>query len=216
VTSGLRVIVLGTRNLTSEFLEGLSLGLRNEQSGEDTAEHEEGKDLHDVVEPWGRVGRGWVTLGSERAEHALGDDGTNLAGGGRNTVRGRSVAGGETLARNDEGGRVGSEVEEKLAKDIESEEATFTEMVIVETNDDEENGKDTETHELDRLAADRVHGGDGHPVTRNGTSADDDQVSDSGVSEDFVHIVALSISDSAENDGVVETETIEGNIEEEP
>ena len=45
------VIVRRAWNLTRELFESLALRFRNEQSGKDTQEHEEGKDLHDVVEP---------------------------------------------------------------------------------------------------------------------------------------------------------------------
>lgn len=44
--------------LARQLFEGLALGLWDEESGEDTAEHEECVDLHDVVEPWVGVGLG--------------------------------------------------------------------------------------------------------------------------------------------------------------
>lgn len=58
------VVVLG------ELLEGLALGLLDEQRGEDAAEHEEGVDLEDVVEPGGGVGRGGAA-GAEGGDGAL-------------------------------------------------------------------------------------------------------------------------------------------------
>ena len=65
-------------NFTSKLLESLALSLGNEQRSEDTAEHEERKDLHDVVDPG--VG---VCLGSasctEGAEHDLSDNSTDLS-----------------------------------------------------------------------------------------------------------------------------------------
>ena len=39
--------------LSRQLLQGLALGLGDEQSGEDTAKHEQSEDLHNVVEPGG-------------------------------------------------------------------------------------------------------------------------------------------------------------------
>lgn len=58
------VVVLG------ELLEGLALGLLDEQRGEDAAKHKEGVDLEDVVEPGGGVGRGG-TAGAEGGDGSL-------------------------------------------------------------------------------------------------------------------------------------------------
>ena len=102
------IIVGRSGHLAGQLLERLPLRLGDEQCGEDTAQHEERKDLHHVVQP-GRVGRaGWRTLLTERAEDALGHDGADLAAGGRETVRCGSVAGREAFTRDDESGCVGS------------------------------------------------------------------------------------------------------------
>ena len=45
------IVVGRAGNLAGQLLEGATLGLGDEQGGEDTAEHEEGEDLHHVVEP---------------------------------------------------------------------------------------------------------------------------------------------------------------------
>jgi hypothetical protein len=79
VTSSLGIIVRGSWNFARELLEGLPLGLRNEESGEAATQHEESKDFHDVVEPWVWVVLGWVAVGSEGAKHSLSHDGTDLA-----------------------------------------------------------------------------------------------------------------------------------------
>lgn len=79
------IVIRRARNLTSELFESLALRFRDEQSGKDTQEHEEGKDLHDVVEPWGRGGTGgagFCAMSSERAKDGLRDDCTNLARSG--------------------------------------------------------------------------------------------------------------------------------------
>lgn len=110
----LGVVVGRSGNFTGQLLESLALGLRDQESGEDTAEHEEREDLHDVVEPWRWVFRCGVALGSEGAKHDLGNDGADFAGCGRETVRGGAVAGWEAFSGHDKGGGVGAEVEEEL------------------------------------------------------------------------------------------------------
>ena len=109
-----RVIERRTRNLTGQFLEGLAPGLGDEIGEEDAEEHEEGVDLHDMVEPRGGI-VGRCAMDADRADEHLGDDGTDLARGGGETVRGGAVAGREAFAGDDEGGGVGAEVEEELA-----------------------------------------------------------------------------------------------------
>lgn len=114
------------------------------------------------------------------------DNRTNLARSGRNTVRGRSVSRGEALAGDDEGSRVGAKVEEELRQDVHGQQAVLTQLVVAEAHDDEEDGEDGETHQLNRLAADGVHRRHGHPVAWDRTSQDDDEVADGGVVEVLV------------------------------
>jgi hypothetical protein len=65
-----------------EVLEGTTLGLGNEEGGEDTRKHESGENLHDVVEPWAWVVCGGVTTNAEGRDGTLSDDRTNLSGAG--------------------------------------------------------------------------------------------------------------------------------------
>ena len=186
-------------NLACELLKSLPLGLRDQETGENTAQHEERENLHDVVEPWGGSGTLGVWFGapgSERTEHALSNDSTNFAGCSRDTVRGGPVTSGEAFAGNDKGGCIWSEVEEELSKNVEGQEATLAQLVVGESNDTEENGEDGESHKLDRFATDGVDGGHSNPIARNGPGADDDQVSDGSVVEDVVHGLATGVSDS--------------------
>lgn len=93
--TGKRRVELGsTGHLASKLLESLALGLGDEEGGEATKKHEQGVDLHDMVEPRALVGGGG-TAGAERADEDLCDDGADLAGGGGDTVGGGTVAGGE-------------------------------------------------------------------------------------------------------------------------
>ena len=100
-----RIIVPRPWHLARQFLERLTLRLRNQQCGKDTTQHEEGIDLHDVVEPWGSVRCG-CTADAERADDDLGDDGADFAGSSGQTVRGGAVAGWEALAGDDEGSSI--------------------------------------------------------------------------------------------------------------
>jgi len=86
------------------------------------------------------------------------------------------------------------------------------ELVIREPDDDEDNGQHGEAHELDRLSANDVYESDSHPVARNRPGANDDQLADSSVVESLVHGVTLGITDCAEDDGLVETEAVEGDL----
>ena len=202
-------------NLASKLLERLALRLWNEKSGEDTQEHEEGEDFEDVVQPWAGDCLG-STASAERSKSSLGDDGTDLARGSGDTVASRTVAGWETLARNDEGGCVRAEVEEELGENVAGQQSVRSDLVVCETHDAEEDGEDDETHELNWLATNGVNECDSHPVTWNGTSAHEDDVSDSNVVEEVVCVGLASVANSLENRGVVETDTVEGDIEEEP
>lgn len=116
----------------------------------------------------------------------LTDDGTNLSGRSGNTVGGRPIPRGEALARDDEGGRVRTEVEEELSQDVHSQQAVLTKLVIGETHDDEQDSEDREAHELDGLAADGVNGSNGHPVARDGTRQDDDKIANRSIVQIFV------------------------------
>ena len=207
-----RVIVRCSGNLTRQLLECLTLRLRDQQRREDAQEHEQGEDLHDVVEPWGGVLLGDLTLGAERAEYRLRDDGADLAGRGGQAVRGGAVAGGETLAGNDEGRSVRAKVEEELAQNVKSEQSTLRELVVGEANNAEEDGEEGEAHQLNRLAANCVDCSNRHPVSWNGTCADNDQVADGGVAEDVIHVAAAGVTNSSQNDGVVETKTVKCNV----
>ena len=102
------IIIRRARHLTRQLLERATLRLRDEQSGEDAAEHEEGEDLHDVVEPGRVVGARGGAADAERAEDALGDDGADFARGGGEAVRGAAVARREAFAGDDEGRCVGA------------------------------------------------------------------------------------------------------------
>ena len=89
-------------------------------------------------------------------------------------------------------------------------------MIISETDDDEDDSEETEPHQLDRLSSHGIDQCNCDPVPWNGASADDDQIADGRVVENFVHVCALGVANGLENDGVVEAKAVKGNVEEEP
>lgn len=131
-------------------------------------------------------------------------------------MRCRAVPGGETLSRNNEGGSVRSEVEEELAENVKSEKTIRGELVEGEANSEEESSQNCETHQLDWLSADGIDSEDGDPITRNSTGTNQDQVTDSIIAELLVDLGTLGVSDSLQNNGVVEAQTIKGHIKEQP
>jgi hypothetical protein len=104
-----RIKLRSTRNLAGKLLESLALGLGDEEGGEAAQQHEEGVYLHDVVEPRALVRGGGATC-AERADEDLGDDGADLAGGGRDAVGGGTVTCWETFTWHYESGGVWARV----------------------------------------------------------------------------------------------------------
>ena len=103
-----RIVIGRTRNFTRKLFEGLPLGLGNEKSGEDTAQHEQRVDLHDVIKPWRWVGGRDRAPRPERTNEHLSDNGADLPGCGREAVRSRTIACREAFSRDDESCSVGT------------------------------------------------------------------------------------------------------------
>lgn len=99
----------------------------------------------------------------ERTEDNLGNDGTDLSRGSGETMGGGTITGGEALAGYNEGGGVRAEVEEELSEDVEGEESmpvVGKKLVVSESDDDEEDGKDGEAHDLNWFTAKSVDSSD--------------------------------------------------------
>jgi hypothetical protein len=96
--------------IPAQLLERLPLRLRNTQRSEDTQEHEQRIDLHDVSLVRVGLGSGLASraFGAQFRDAGLSDDGTDFAHSGREAVGGGTVAGGEALAGDDEGCCVGA------------------------------------------------------------------------------------------------------------
>lgn len=68
--------------------------------------------------------------------------------------------------------------------------------------------QDDETHQLNGLAADSINGSSSDPVSGNGTSKDNDQVSDSGIHELFIDGWTTCIADCGQDDWGIQRETV--------
>lgn len=82
--------------------------------------------------------------------------------------------------------------------------------MVREANDDEEDSQHGETHQLNGFPADGVHGCNSDPVARDGAGADQDEITDGGVVKDLVDGVAFGESDGAQDDRVIQSQTIAG------
>jgi hypothetical protein len=129
---------------------------------------------------------------------------------------GRTITCGEAFSRDNKGGCVWSEVEEELDENVEGKHSMARQVFVGESPNDEENSEDDESHQLDRLATNGIHGSDTHPVTRNGAGADENAVTGSQVVKDLVNSGPSTVANCSKYSGGVKTETVESNIEEEP
>lgn len=109
MTTKCRVILGSARYLSSKLLERLTLGLGDEESGKNTAQHEKSIYLQDVVEPR-RLVVGSGAADTERAYEHLGDDGADFAAGGGDTMRSRTITRREAFTGYDEGCSVRTEL----------------------------------------------------------------------------------------------------------
>ena len=155
-------------------------------------------------------------------ESDLGNNSTKLSGGGGDTMGSGTVASGEDLSRDDEGGRVGAEVLEEVGQAVEEDESLGSttggnELVVGETHDNEGASKNDETHQLDRLAPPGVDEKEGDPVSGDETSDGENQVTDRDVVQVVEDLLGSSgvwrsEADGGQNDGRVETETVESDL----
>lgn len=90
------------------------------------------------------------------------------------------------------------------------------ELLICETDADEDDGQHGESHQLDWFAADGIHQCHRDPVSRNRAGADNDQIADRGVVEDFVHRVSFRVADCGQDDGIVQAKPIKRHVQGEP
>jgi hypothetical protein len=192
-----------------------ALRLRDKKGGEDTSQHESREDLHDVVEPRVLVRRlvfGVSAAYAERSNGTLRDDRADLARRSGDTVGGGTVACREALARYDEGGGVGTPIEEELDQDVDGQLRMTRDLVECKTPDGKKDSENNETSELERLAANCVNGGNGEPVTWDSASADENAVSSGKVVQAPVDGLAATVSNGTEDGSGVQAKTVESNL----
>ena len=131
---------------------------------------------------------------TEAGEPDLGNNGSKLAGSGRDTVGGRTITSGEHFSGNNESRRVGAKVLEEVRQTVEEDEGLGSssgcgELVVRETHADECASEHDETHKLDRLASPGIDEKEGDPVPRDETSDSEDQVTDGDVVQVIVNFL---------------------------
>ena len=160
---------------------------------------------------------------TKTGETDLGNDSPELTRRGGDTVCGRTVTSGEDLTGNYEGGDVGAKVLEEVGQTVEEDESFFAairgdELVVCEAHDDESGSEYGEAHKLDRLASPRVDEKEGDPISGDETGDREDQVTDADVVQVPIDLEGSadvrwgSETDSGQDDGGVETETVESNL----
>lgn len=128
-------------------------------------------------------------------------------------MRGRTITGRKALAGHNESSSVGAPVEEELDEHVDGKHGVAGQVVIGETPDDEEDGEESESDQLEGLATNGVDGSHGEPVSRDGTGTGEDSVTGSKVVQLMVSISATSIADGLKDGRSVQTKSIEGNVE---
>ena len=128
-------------------------------------------------------------------------------------MRGGAVACGETLSRNDESSGVRTPVEKELDEDVNGKLGVVVQVVVSETEDNEEYCEESESDQLERLTTDSVYCCNGQPVTRNSTGTGQNGVTGGEVVQLVVYRGTASISNSLEDVGSIEAEAIESNVE---
>jgi len=204
-----------------ELFERLAHGFRKEHGGEDTRKHEERKELENVFNK--------DTLSTnvlQACETDLRDDRTQLSGRGRDTVRGGPVPRREHLSGDDEGGRVGAKVLEEVGEAVEEDEGADVPVenhgVVTEAHADEDDGEHGEAHELNWLSAPDVDDCERDPVSWNETGDGEDDVANRLIDQCFVDLDVRVLgrpsteANVGQDDGRVESETIESDVEGKP
>ena len=87
-----------------------------------------------------------------------------------------------------------TKIEEELTQHIQRKQGPFAQVREVKPDDREEDGQDEESSDLNGLAAEKIDSCDCTPVAWNGSGADQDEVANSRIIEQPVHIFLPSIA----------------------
>jgi len=100
----------------------------------------------------------WTTNVQKLTEADLRDDSAKFATGGRDTVSGWTISGGEYFSGNDKSSNIGTKILEEVCEAVEEYKSlgivcSASKFIESEAHNDEENSENGETHQLDWLAA---------------------------------------------------------------
>jgi hypothetical protein len=122
----------------------------------------------------------------------------------------------EDFAGNNEGGGVGAKVEEELSNDDEGEATSGANLVVGTSEDTEHEGSDKEALNLDPFTAEKLNEGNGKEVSRNVTGNGNNQVTFGVLEKVLVRVLSGSVSDIGKNDRLIQVDSVESNIDQEP
>lgn len=188
-----------------------------EEGDNQTEEHDTGKDTQSLGQESVLARR--TSIVDKDVESKGSQDGTSLARSSRDTVGGSTNFGWEDFTGNDEGSAVGTKVLEELSQsedDNECRHSFVAKRVVSASQDSKEDSASGEAHDLDRTTTPAFDEEDSKVVTRNRTQASDDDLTNSVVPESLERGILVREADSFQDVRVVETETIECNVEKEP
>ena len=94
--------------------------------------------------------------------------------------------------------------------------AANAETGVVAGDDGEHKRSDDEATNLNWLTADDFDESNGEEVSRDVSGSGDDQVTESSDEEGVVFVAALGKANETQEDGLVQVDTVEGHINEEP
>lgn len=107
MSTGNGIIIGCSWYLARQFLESLAFGLWYQGSCEYAAQHEQGKNLHDMVKPRGSIFSGRAAC-AKGPEDGLSNNSADFARSGRETVRGAAVTSGEAFTGHDKSSCIGA------------------------------------------------------------------------------------------------------------
>jgi len=199
--------------LTIELLQGTTLSLGDQKSGKDSEKHNHTQTANQPADSLGsRVSDGNESVASNNS--------AKFSSTGADTMRSRTISGGEDFSRDDESGGVGAKVEEELANGVERNEQPDcgVQNLVIENGENGENDcKNDKTHQLHAFPADSFNKDDGEPVPRHSSHNVDNGIS-GGKGVKFV--VGMSLAGAPanlrQNKGLVQVEPVKGNIKKEP
>jgi len=140
-------------------------------------------------------------------------DGAKFTDGGAESVGKTTYTRWEYFTGNDEGGCIGTKVEEELGNNNKSKASTGSNPGVGTSKDTEHESGDEETLDLDPLAAQNLNESDSKEVTWNVTGDSNNQIALSIMEEILVWGFAGRISNISQDDRLIQIDSVKGNID---